>query len=147
MTEEQRLIRSVKTGNKNAFPQLVERYKDYVFTIALRVMKSREEAEEVSQDVFIKVFQTIKSFEERSKFSTWLYTITYRTAIDKARKKSRFTQSIEEDYSFLQIADQHFTPAEALQKEDLKNQLLKAVQQLPPVEASIITLFYLNEKV
>lgn len=147
MTEEKSLIRSVRAGSKLAFQQLVERYKDYVFTVAFRILKSRENAEEVAQDVFVKVFQTIRTFEERSKFTTWLYTITYRAAIDRARKKNLQVKSIEEDNSFLQIADKHSSdPAENLQRADLKEQLLKAIQNLSPQDASVITLFYLNEK-
>ena len=147
MTDEQRLIHSVKSGDPIAFQHLVERYKDYVFTLALRILKSREEAEEVSQDVFIKVYRTIKSFKAQSKFTTWLYTITYRASIDQARKKNIAIRSLEDDNSFLQIADQASSnPEEALQKEDLRGHLLNAIQNLPPQDASVITLFYLNEK-
>ena len=65
-----------------AFQQLVERYQNYVFTIVLQIVRTREEAEEAAQDVFLKVYRQLAGFEQKSKFSTWLYTIAYRTAID-----------------------------------------------------------------
>lgn len=146
MDEDIQLIEAVLRGDRSAFQRLVERYQNYVFTVTYRVLKSREEAEEAAQDTFIKVYQTLASFEKKSKFSTWLYTIAYRTAIDTARKKQLQTNSIDDEASFLQIKDPEKTPVQQTQQSDLKLQLEEVIQQLRPEEATLITLFYLNEK-
>lgn len=146
MDEDIQLIDAVLRGNRPAFRQLVERYQNFVFTVAFRVLKSREEAEEAAQDVFVKVYQTLHTFEKKSKFSTWLYTIAYRSAIDVARKKQFYTQSIDDNESFLQVKDTENNPLQDTQQTDLQVHLREIIQQLKPEEAAIITLFYLQEK-
>lgn len=145
MVEDNGLIQQVVKGNQHAFQQLVERYQNYVFTIVFKILKSREEAEEAAQDVFLKVFRQLGSFEQKSKFSTWLYTIAYRTAIDYARRKKPAALSVEDDDTYLQIEDEGSrTPVQDLQMRDLRAQLKNAIQHLKPVDATIITLFYLH---
>ena len=78
-------INKVIGGDSNAFAVLVDRYKDFVFTLAIRMVKNREEAEEVSQDVFIKTFNSLRKFNGDSKFSTWLYKIAYNTCLVSMR--------------------------------------------------------------
>ncbi|HMO38101.1 MAG TPA: sigma-70 family RNA polymerase sigma factor [Saprospiraceae bacterium] len=145
--EDLQMIEAVLQGNQPAFQQLVERYQHFVFTIALRIVKSREEAEEVAQDVFLKVYKTLGQFEKKSKFSTWLYTVAWRTSIDQARRKQILTDSIDdEEGAFWQIATPDETPLQAVQHSDLQQQLQQAIQQLRPDDAALITLYYLNEK-
>ena len=147
MTEDILLIRQVLQGNQLAFRQLVERYQSYVFTITFKVLKNRESAEEVAQDVFIKVYRMLGSYQQKSKFSTWLYTVAYRAALDEARKKKWYTDSIESDDSFLQIEDTNGkSPEHSTIQKDLKSVIQKALQYLKPVDGTIITLFYLHEK-
>ena len=145
MVEDITLINAVLNGERPAFQALVERYQHFVFTIALRVLKSREEAEEVAQDVFVKVYKTLSSFEQKSKFSTWLYTITYRSAIDAARRKQFETHSIDGNADFLHLEDEH-NLMNSVQQSDLQQQLRKAIDKLKPDDAALITLYYLNEK-
>ena len=144
---DQQLVGEVLKGNQAAFRQLVERYKDYVFTVCYRVLQQREEAEEASQDVFIKVYKTLGGFEQKSKFSTWLYTVAYRTALDKVRTRKKGNISIDKEDSYLQIPDKENKGAEQLiNTELLKAQLLTAIRQLKPQDAAVVTLFYLKEK-
>ena len=144
--EDIRLIEATLRGSRPAFQLLVERYQHFVFTIAFKMLRSRQEAEEVAQDVFVKVYKTLNSYEQKSKFSTWLYTVTYRTAIDTARKKQFWTASIDDDANFLQIEDEEDNPLQELQQSDLQNQLQLIINRLRPEDAVLITLFYLNEK-
>lgn len=144
--EDITLIEATLKGSRPAFQQLVERYQHFVFTIAYKILRTREEAEEAAQDVFVKVYKTLGSYEQKSKFSTWLYTVTYRTAIDIARKKQLLTDSIDNDDNFLQLEDAEDTPLEEVQQGDLQSQLQLAINQLRPDDAALITLFYLNEK-
>ena len=79
--EDQVYIDKIKEGDSASYGFLVNRYKDMAFTIALRIMRNAEDAEEVAQDGFVKAYQQLHRFEGKSKFSTWLFTIIYRTAI------------------------------------------------------------------
>ncbi|NQW36622.1 MAG: sigma-70 family RNA polymerase sigma factor [Flavobacteriales bacterium] len=72
--QDQIYIAKVLSGNTQAYTYLVETYKDYVFTIAVNIVKSREDAEDIAQDVFIKAFKQLHTFKGDSKFSTWLYS-------------------------------------------------------------------------
>ena len=142
MNEDIHLIQQVLQGNQPAFRTLVERYQSYVFTITFKVLKNREQAQEVAQDVFIKIYKTLGSFQQKSKFSTWLYTIAYRAALDEARKKKYYTESIEADDQYLQISDQAGkSPAYYTEQNNLNKQLEHAIQQLKPLDATVITLY------
>src|SRR4026207_2108598 len=81
------LISKVLRGDQQAYAGLVNRYQNYVFTLALRFTKNREDAEEVSQDIFIKAYRALADFRGASKFSTWLYTIVNTTCITFLRQK------------------------------------------------------------
>ena len=72
---DQHYINLVIDGDTNAFAALVDRYKDLVFTLSLKMLQNREEAEEAAQDTFIKVYKSLSRFKGDSKFSTWLYKI------------------------------------------------------------------------
>ena len=85
---ENELVRNLKNGDLAALKRLIEKYQDYVYTIVFQIVKNNELAEEITQDVFIKVHQKIDTFEERAKFSTWLFTITYRLALNQVNKKN-----------------------------------------------------------
>lgn len=136
------LISRILTGDRVSFRTLVERYQNLVFTIAFRITNNREEAEEVAQDVFMKVYNSVAAFKGDSKFSSWLYRIAHNTALTKikSRKEAYKQIDITADYyagpSVLNEAEQGF------KKEDLN----KAISMLEPEEATIITLFYLSEQ-
>ncbi len=84
---DQALITAVLDGNSAAYAELVNRHKRFVFTMAMKFAKNREDAEEIAQDCFIKAYRSLGTFKNTSKFSTWLYTITYTTAMSFLRKK------------------------------------------------------------
>lgn len=140
------IIHQVLQGNKAAFANLVSRYQSYVFTVAFRILKNREEAEEAAQDTFVKVYKTLSTFKKDSKFSTWLYSVAFRTAIDHSRRKKRNTTSIDNQDNFLQIKDGKSTPMEMMENSNLKMVLQKVIQTLPPQEASVVTLYYQGEQ-
>ena len=97
-TNDQYYITQTLQGNTQAYANLVTKYQNYVFTILIRMLKNREEAEEVAQDTFVKAFEALSTFRGESKFSSWLYSIAYRKALDTIRKNKRFktTECIEE---------------------------------------------------
>ena len=99
------LINSVLTGNTANYAVLVKRHQRFVFTLALRFAKNREDAEEIAQDCFVKAYKALGTFKQSSKFSTWLYTITYTTAMTYLRKKKLDSTSIDDEAQALQVAN------------------------------------------
>jgi RNA polymerase sigma-70 factor (ECF subfamily) len=118
-----------------------------VFTLALRFTKSREDAEEISQDCFIKAYRALHTFKQTSKFSTWLYRIVYTTSMTFLRKKRLDTQSIDDESSIIQlesrISDLSSNEVEHKSKMVFVN---LAISRLLPDDAAIITLFYQGEQ-
>ncbi len=141
------IIKLVLNGNQQAYALLVNRYQQYVFTLVLRMVKSREEAEEVAQDVFIKAFRALASFNGESKFSTWLYTITHNTSLSFLRKKKVVIHSLDNETVMLE-ADSKDSGMEAnLVEQKSKNQMLdKAIALLSADDAHLISLFYKAEQ-
>lgn len=143
---DQHLIEQTLKGDTKAFGELVERYQAFVYTIVIRIVKVREEAEEVAQDSFIKAFQSLSSYRGESKFSSWLYSIAYRKALDALRKnkKNNSLELIEEitegDCSIIENA---LTYIEDKERSEV---IKKCILELPEKEAAIITLFYFEEQ-
>ena len=88
--DEQKWIKSILAGDTKSFSCFVAKYQQMAFTIAFRILENREEAEEVVQDAFVKMYRALPSFQFGSKFSTWFYKIVYNTAITAQRKQSVF---------------------------------------------------------
>ena len=120
-TTDHLLIDAILAGDSKSFSSLVNRYKDVVFTLALRMLKHREEAEEVSQDTFIKVFRSLNKFKGDSKFSTWIYKITYHTCLDRLKKNKRELQVFTlNEYSAVNIETMD-NALEMMEKEERKS--------------------------
>src|SRR6201992_608424 len=100
------LIGQTLTGSQSAYAELVKRHQRFVFTLALRFAKTREDAEEIAQDCFIKAYRSLESFQGQSKFSTWLYSIVYTTAMTFLRKKRLATDSIDDENTYIQLESQ-----------------------------------------
>ena len=141
------IISLVLKGDHNAYALLVERYKSYVFTLTLRLIKSREDAEEVSQDIFIKAYRSLADFKGAAKFSTWLYTIVNTTCITFLRKKRLDVRSLDDERTF-EIADSQDSGfrANQVEQKSRQNMVNQAISMLSADDAEIITLFYKNEQ-
>ena len=141
------IISLVLKGDHNAYALLVERYKSYVFTLTFRFTKNREDAEEVSQDIFVKAYRSLADFKGTAKFSTWLYTIVNTTCITFLRKKRLDVKSLDDERTF-EVADNQDSGFRANQVEQKSrlNMVNQAIALLSPDDARIITLFYKNEQ-
>lgn len=142
---DQIYIDKVLQGNTNAFAYLINKYKDMAYTIAIKIVKSHEDAEEVAQDSFLKAYEKLNSFKGNAKFSTWLYTIVYRNSITKIRKKQVTTSNID-DY----VIDNHqdgdeFPQLEAMKNNEQQKYVREAIDKLAEKDALLITLFYMND--
>jgi RNA polymerase sigma factor (sigma-70 family) len=134
------LIDRVLAGETSLYTQLVNRYKSYVYTICYKILQNRPEAEEAAQDAFIKAYHAVKNFNRQSKFSTWLYSIAFNTAISYKRKHKYNMQSIENT-----IIEYQQDAEGMLEKSDKKKYLLKAMEKLNNADRAALTLFYLDE--
>ncbi|RWU07709.1 RNA polymerase sigma factor [Pedobacter chitinilyticus] len=141
------LINSILVGDTGNYALLVKRHQRFVFTLALRFAKNREDAEEIAQDCFIKAYKALGTFKQTSKFSTWLYTITYTTAMTYLRKKKLNSSSIDDEEHVLELANKDSSfDADAVEKKSTYRYLNEAIEMLLPDDAAIITLFYKGEQ-
>jgi RNA polymerase sigma factor (sigma-70 family) len=141
------IISRVLKGEQNAYAELVNRYQAYVFTLTLRMIKTREDSEEVAQDVFVKAYRSLADFRGESKFSTWLYTITNTTCITFLRKKKLDVHSLDNEKVF-EVADSKDSGLRAnlVEQKSRVNMVNEAIAMLSPDDAEIITLFYKAEQ-
>ena len=142
---DQIYIDRVLQGDSNAFAFLINRYKDMVFTLALKIVKSREDAEEVAQDSLLKAYQKLDGFKGQSKFSTWLYTIVYRSALTKVRKKKLETTDIDSYVLDNHKDGQDFPQLEAIKNGEQQKYVRQAIDNLGETDSLLITLFYLHD--
>lgn len=141
------LIDKVLGGDKAAYADLMKRHQRFVFTLALRFTKNREDAEEIAQDCFIKAYRSLNTFRNTSKFSTWLYSIVYTTAMTFLRKKRLDIQSFDTEAGLLNI-ENHVSDLNADEVEHKSKMVFvnRAIDQLLPDDAAVITLFYQGEQ-
>jgi RNA polymerase sigma-70 factor (ECF subfamily) len=141
------LIEQTLVGNQAAYADLIKRHQRFVFTLAMRFSKNREDAEEIAQDCFIKAYRSLSSFQRQSKFSTWLYSIVYTTAMTFLRKKRVDTDSIDDENTYIQL-ENHSSgfDTNSVENKSRSYYLNQAIAQLLPDDAAIITLFYMGEQ-
>lgn len=141
------ILSSVLQGNQQAYAEIVKRYQNFVFTIALRYTPNREDAEEIAQDCFIKAYRSLADFRGDSKFSTWLYTIVTTTCLTFLRKKKLEVHSLDKERVF-EVADSQDSGFQANQVEQKSriSMVNQAINLLSPDDAQIITLFYKGEQ-
>lgn len=146
-TTDNEVISKVLRGEHQLFAELVTRYQNFVFTLALRYTPGREDAEEIAQDVFIKAYKALKDFRGDSKFSTWLYSIVNSTAITFLRKKKLDVRSLDHEHVFEQAESKDSgTSANQVEVKSKVEMVSKAIQLLSPDDAKLITLFYKAEQ-
>ncbi len=144
---DKEIISRVLNGDQQLYAELVNRYQNFVFTVALRYTQQREDAEEVAQDIFVKAYRALKDFRGDSKFSTWLYTIVTTSCITFLRKKKLETSSLDNERVF-EAADSQDSGMRANQIEQKSKFAMvnEAIKLLNPDDAAIITLFYKGEQ-
>lgn len=145
MVADHEIVKSVLDGHIRSFEILVQRYEDYAFNLAYRIVKNREEAEEVAQDAFIKAYHSLDSYKGTGKFSSWLYTIVYREAINIVRKARHYSVDVDEVAGSEALTAEDFTGIDAITDKERKELISQAMEELSPNEAAVLTLFYLDE--
>ncbi len=137
-------ISKVRKGDVEAFAPLVDHYKDVVYTLCIRMLVNETDAAEAAQDIMVKAFRSLKHFQERSRFSTWLYRISYNHCISVIRSKTRIIDLVEdvpEDAS----ADYDLSGLASLTGEERRRFVEEAMESLAETDAVVITLFYYEQ--
>lgn len=137
------IIESVKRGNETDFSLLIDRYKDKAFSLLRRMLKNNMDAEETLQDCFLKAYNSLHSFRQDAKFSTWFYKIVYNSALTvlsgKKRQVATMMSSIDDHYDLSANDEEIYATS-----ENSENYVLNLVDQLPPRSALVIILFYID---
>jgi RNA polymerase sigma factor (sigma-70 family) len=135
-------IRKVLDGDPDAFAPLVDKYKTMAYNISLKLVRHPEDAEEITQDSFIKAYRSLRGFKGDARFSTWLYRIVHNSSISHLRKKQRTVKPDIEDRALVNLPD---TDHESQNDEFMAAALKKAVDDLPEMERTMIMLYYYEE--
>jgi RNA polymerase sigma-70 factor (ECF subfamily) len=139
-------IERIQAGDTASFACLLDRYSRQIHSLIFKLIRNKEDTEELTQDVFMKVFRSLGSFKGESSFSTWIYKIAYNTAISETRKRKleflALDEALIENVSEEKVAGTMYQSDESEQL----NRLETALAQLPPDERAIILLFYMEEK-
>jgi RNA polymerase sigma factor (sigma-70 family) len=146
---EREIIQQVLDGNVRAFSNLVNRHKAKAMTLAFRILKNREDAEEALQDSFIRVYRALPSFEWKSSFSTWFYRIVYNTCATAVGKKNGIhplSMNVEdEDGLRIEIESDELQPDVRIESEEFSKIVSEEIEKLPVVYGSTFTLFAIQE--
>jgi RNA polymerase sigma-70 factor (ECF subfamily) len=134
-------IERVLRGDTTAFRELVNRHKDYAFTLAFRILNSREDAEEAAQDAFVRAFNGLATFNREAKFTTWLYRIVVNCALTVQQRRKMQTEDIDN----ARILRGGNDSTDNLKHKEQKYYIQKALKLLSPDDVTMITLFYLKE--
>ncbi|MGE5176497.1 MAG: RNA polymerase sigma factor [Hyphomicrobiales bacterium] len=132
---DEELVQRAQRDDERAFGELVTRYETKVYSLALKMLRNPEDAEDVLQDTFLRAYRGIKAFQGNSTFSTWIYRITANSALMRLRKKQLPTVSIDdadEREAPINIADWSPGPVERLMSDELRKAMEDAVEALPP---------------
>lgn len=139
---EEELIAAARQGDQQAYARLMRSYKHMVYTVCMRVLRNREEAEEATQDSFVKAFRNLGAYQGGARFSTWLYSIAYRTALSALRTRRPGSVDLEATPEQA-LAD---TPPGAGHVQDLRMMVDAALARMPAEDAALMTFYYLQDR-
>jgi len=151
------LIEQAKIGDQQAFATLVELHQDHVYNLAYRILQNPEEADDATQEVFVKVWQALASFRGDAKFTTWLFRIVHNHCLNKLRSVKNAPKTVstqtslnegdDEEHDLLANlpGDQSDEPSFQFENRERCKLIWQQVELLPPKYRSIITLYYLQE--
>jgi RNA polymerase sigma-70 factor (ECF subfamily) len=148
---EEKLIKKIKKGDRDAFAELVELYKDKIYQVAYRLVGNAQEAEDVAQETFLRVYANLGHYDPAYKFSTWVYRIATNLSIDLLRKR-KLVYSIDKEAPGTdgidwhdRLADQQPNPEEQTITGELQVQVQQAIDSLSPKYRAIMILRYIED--
>jgi RNA polymerase sigma factor (sigma-70 family) len=147
---EAKLIQKSKDGDVSAFEELITEYKKIAYNIALRILKNKEDAEDISQEALIKVFRSINQFNMMSSFKTWLYRIVVNTCLDFKRTQKALVISVDQPIQsghnefFVDIQDDRPSPEEIAQSKQTQKVIVDTIDKLEEDFRNVIILRDIN---
>lgn len=143
-SDELQLIDRFRNGDEQSFNLLVHRYKEKVYWIVRRMIPDHDEADDITQNVFIKVYQSLGTFKGDSSFYTWIYRIAVNLSLNEIRrKKLRRTFSIDEEVHQLRSTD--IPVQERMENDERTQQIRDAIERLPEKQKKVFLLRYYEE--
>ena len=146
------LIDRILRGETPAYRELVNRHKDYAFTIAYRILNSREDAEEAAQDAFVRAFNGLQNFNREAKFTTWFYRVVMNAALTIQQKKKLITEDIDTLHTNSHVLSRRLHTergsdySDTMKRKEQQYYIKEALKLLSPDDVTMITLFYLKEQ-
>ena len=150
--KDQALIQAARQGDQKAYEELLTKYRSLVYHVMIKMVRNPQEAEDLTQEAFIKAFNALASFNEEYAFSTWLMKIATNNCIDFLRKRKLRTYSIDEPMQYkdeqvsIELPDHDPTPEKRLLSEERKKMIDEAIDSLPPRYRHVIVLRHKEEK-
>ncbi|UJF31982.1 RNA polymerase sigma factor SigW [Paenibacillus hexagrammi] len=149
---ELQLIQLSRTGDRNAFVELVELYRSKIQRLAFRMLHNKPDSEDIVQETFIRVYLNLNHYDESQSFSTWIYRIGKNVCIDLLRKKKPVhsldaeLSEQDDDYSYYsKLASGDISPEHAVLQSEVQEHVQKSISKLADKYKSVITLYYLEE--
>lgn len=137
--KDDELIRSILKGNGERYDDIVERYQAGLYRTAFYYTQNVEDARDITQEIFIKAYNSLAGFKQDSVFSTWLYRIAVNHCIDWCRKKKPF---LEESTYFDNISDEECGPEDLFLRQEIASEVHTAVGSLPTIYSTVLILYY-----
>jgi RNA polymerase sigma factor (sigma-70 family) len=142
--QQREMIEALREGDRDAFREFVAEHQNKVFSLALSFLKNREEAEDIAQDVFVEVFQSINSFRKEAELSSWIYRITVNKSLNRYKRMKRMLPQEEDNMlGFLQQSESN--PETQMQSKENAKVLYVAVDKLPEKQKTAYTLRHFND--
>ena len=147
MVDDATLIRRIQAGDRHAFRWLIKSHERLVYGVVWKIVRNQADAEDISQEVFLKVHEKLGTFHQESKLSTWIAKIAYNQALSHLRTRDILHNSVDvEDEAFReQITGEGTSPAQQLETRELKTLVHNAIEQLPQPYRTLIDLFHIQE--
>ena len=149
---EQFLVDRFCNGDHAAFHELVNLHKKKIYYLAYDITGNHHEAEDISQEVFIKMFRSLKTFRRDAKMSSWLYQITVNTSIDSLRKSSKKPKKTIDEFDQINIQESilpsgthAFDPAQSTESSQIQNHISEALQKISPKERTVFVMRHYND--
>jgi RNA polymerase sigma-70 factor, ECF subfamily len=142
------IVQEVLGGNKRAYGELVDRHKDKAMTLALRMLRNREDAEEAIQDAFVRAFNALPRFEWKSSFSTWFYRIVYNvcaTQLSRRGEDLHVPIDAREDEEVISLPSPEMPPDIRYESAEFEQIVLKEIERLPLSYSAVCTLFFVHD--
>ena len=144
LAQEKEYVIRLQKGDERALEVLIKHYQKRVYSLVLNMVKNEDDAIELTQDVFIKIYEKANSFQFNAKFSTWLFSVAYNTTISFLRKKQIKWEEINEDRVDY-VSDSYEMTSGLLQSEERNKYIKEALSKMGEQQKILMQLFYLEE--